>query len=582
MKRRLFLLAALAMLCHVTATAQNSENEDNEVILTDTTLFKGKTINIYQDTANAVMLQAGNGAFGNNNNVKGNHSFAFGERCTVTRNYTGIFTVGADNTVSSSWSVALGRYLSLSGTAPSYVIGEGLAADAPLSNTATHCLQVGFLSTKPTLTVTSSPNNYSQNVTNKTGKVGIGDVTPTAKLHIKSDNGEDAGIILEPKQPALRNTFIQMKDSYHKISVGSDGVMQVVAGNHNLNLSGKNYVVSGSRMDLGATTNPRIVLAAQTLPGLYSNANPSQSTYTRYVDAPSYAIRFGTNGLLFRTAEFQPERNEITNWRDALFLGIDSTIVLNGKVGVNTENTTDDYALAVAGGVLANKVFIQSADDWPDYVFDPGYERMPLSELGTYLENNRHLPGVPSAVEMRAIGGVDLAETQTMLLRKIEELTLYTLEQQKLIEELKGRSDRQQRQIDALLAGDTVRFTYDACGNRIGRTIEFSRMDEGGGKGAEDPKKPEKWFAELNDSFLGSDVTLFPNPTEGRFTLAFPNGIPTGAKATLLTLTGTVLSERQSIGPNEEFNLGNQPAGVYLLRLATDEETMTWKIVKRN
>lgn len=572
MKRRLFLLAALAMLCHITATAQNSENEDNEVILTDTTLFKGKTINIYQDTANVVMLQAGSGAFGNNNNVKGNHSFAFGERCTATRNYTGIFTVGADNTVSSSWSVALGRYLSLSGTAPSYVIGEGLAADAPLANTATHCLQVGFLSTKPTLTVTSSPNNYSQNVTNKTGKVGIGDVTPTAKLHIKSDNGEDAGIILEPKQPTLRNTFIQMKDSYHKISVGSDGVMQVVAGNHNLNLSGKNYVVSGSRMDLGATTNPRIVLAAQTLPGLYSNANPSQSTYTRYVDAPSYAIRFGTNGLLFRTAEFQPERNEITNWRDALFLGIDSTIVLNGKVGVNTENTTEDYALAVNGGIISTRVYVQSVDYWPDYVFDQGYERMQLNELEKYLQTHRHLPDVPSAEEMYERGGLDLAETQTMLLRKIEEMTLYVIELEKRIAELEGRA-----------SGDTLRFTYDACGNRTGRTLEFSRLNgNDGGKGEEDPEQPEEWFAELKDSFLGSDVTLFPNPTEGSFTLVFPNGIPTGAKATLLTLTGTVLGERQSIGPNEEFDLGNQPAGVYLLRLATDEETITWKIVKRN
>ncbi len=571
MKRRLFLLAALAMLCHVTATAQNSENEDNEVILTDTTLFKGKTINIYQDTANAVMLQAGNGAFGNNNNVKGNHSFAFGERCTVTRNYTGIFTVGADNTVSSSWSVALGRYLSLSGTAPSYVIGEGLAVDAPLANTATHCLQVGFLSTKPTLTVTSSPNNYSQNVTNKTGKVGIGDVTPTAKLHIKSDNGEDAGIILEPKQPSSNSTFIRLRDSNHKISVAPSGLMQMTAGSQDLKLIGNNISASTVQFDAGTVVDRRLVLSTQPVPAFYCNARRSGSSYSRYVEGPSYALQFGSDGLMVRTAESQNERIDITNWRDAMFVGIDGTITLNGKVGVNTENTTSDYALAVAGGVLANKVFIQSADDWPDYVFDPGYERMPLSELGTYLENNRHLPGVPSAAEMREIGGVDLSETQTMLLRKIEEMTLYVIELEKRIADLEGRT-----------SGDTVRFTYDACGNRTGRTIEFSRMDEGGGKGNEGPAKPEEWFAELHDNLIGGEASLFPNPTDGAFTLALTGDIAVGAKASLLTLTGAVVKEQTVTGASTEFDLNGQPAGVYLLRLTTDRETRTWKVVKRN
>ena len=562
----------MVLLCHFPIFAQNNDTDNTSSSNPDTIQIQGNSLNIHRDTVNTVNVNSGSSAIGKNNTVNAFYSGAFGMRNTIPSNYERIFVYGSDNTVSSSGSFVVGRHVSVSGTLPAFVIGEGLSANYPLAVTGNDGLMVGFQSTKPTLTVTKSNNSLNTAYQDRTGKVGIGDVTPTAKLHIKSDNGEDAGIILEPKQPASKNTFIQMRDSYHKISVSNAGVMQVTAGNHNLNLSGNNFAVSGSRMDVGTTDNLRLVLAAQDTSGIYCNANPAHGYCSRYTTGPSYALRFCNDGFYLRTAEYQQPRNEITNWQDPLYVGIDGKITLHGKVGINTENTTTDYALAVDGGIIATKVYVQSVDNWPDYVFDPGYGRMPLHELATYLETHRHLPDVPSAEEMRERGGVDLVQTQTMLLRKIEEMTLYVIELEKRIAELESRA-----------SGDTLRFTYDACGNRTGRTLEFSRMDEhDGGKGEEDPDQPEEWLAELNDSFLGSDVALFPNPTEGRFTLAFPDGIPTGAKATLLTLTGTSLSERAVNGTSEEFDLSAQPAGVYLLRLATDKETRTWKVIKRN
>ena len=76
---------------------------------------------------------------------------------------------------------------------------------------------------------------------------------------------------------------------------------------------------------------------------------------------------------------------------------------------------------------------------------------------------------------------------------------------------------------------------------------------------------------------------LFPNPTEGGFFLTF-NGdeLPKGVTALLCTVDGTVLEERTVKGTNEEFDLGKRAAGVYLLRLTTEEETRVWKIIKRN
>ena len=571
MKKQILLISALTLLLCLTAKAQSGNTDSTDSQNPDTVQFKGNSLNIYRDTINTVTVNSGSVATGKNNSVDAMFSGAFGMRNTLSSGCERVFVFGSDNTVSTSGSFVAGRHVTVSGTLPSFVIGEGVGASYPLTPPSGGCLVVGINSTKPTVTVTRSNNSLNTAYQTRTGKVAIGDVTPSAKLHIKSDIGEDAGLILEPKQPTLNNTYIQLKDANHKISVNTTGTMQIIAGNNYLNLSGKNFSVLESRMDVGTTDDFRLVLTSQDTAGIYCNANPSSGTFLRYEDGPSYAMRFQSDGFLLRTAEDQHPRGEITNWRDALFLGIDGTVRLNGKVGVNTDNTTEDYNLAVAGGVLANKVFIQSVDDWPDYVFDPGYERMTLGEVDTYIKTHNHLPGVPSAKEMMERGGVDLAENQTMLLRKIEEMTLYVIELEKRIAELEGKT-----------SADTLRFTYDACGNRVGRTLEFSRMDEDEGKGGESPEKKEEWTAELHDDFLGGEVSLFPNPTDGSFTLALSGGIAIEAKAVLLTLTGEVLSERTFNGTSMEFDLNRQPAGMYLLRLTTEKEARTWKIIKRN
>ena len=75
---------------------------------------------------------------------------------------------------------------------------------------------------------------------------------------------------------------------------------------------------------------------------------------------------------------------------------------------------------------------------YPDYVFDPEYRLMPLDELGAFIAENSHLPDFPVAAEV-AESGLNISETQIKLIEKVEELTLYTLEQQELIEQLQSR-----------------------------------------------------------------------------------------------------------------------------------------------
>ena len=78
---------------------------------------------------------------------------------------------------------------------------------------------------------------------------------------------------------------------------------------------------------------------------------------------------------------------------------------------------------------------------WPDYVFQPDYDLMPLRELAQYVERNKRLPDMPSAKEVEG-RGLDLGQMDAALLKKVEELTLYVIELQKQIDELKREQGR--------------------------------------------------------------------------------------------------------------------------------------------
>lgn len=115
-------------------------------------------------------------------------------------------------------------------------------------------------------------------------------------------------------------------------------------------------------------------------------------------------------------------------------------ITANGNVGIGT--AYPDTKLTVKGVIHTNEVRVDIASpiEPPDYVFASNYDLMPLSELQTYVWKNKHLPDVPSAQDMTE-RGLNLKEMNLVLLKKVEELTLYIIDQQtqirKLSEEIK-------------------------------------------------------------------------------------------------------------------------------------------------
>jgi len=102
-------------------------------------------------------------------------------------------------------------------------------------------------------------------------------------------------------------------------------------------------------------------------------------------------------------------------------------------MGIGT--TSPDAKLTVNGNIHAEEVKVDLSVPGPDYVFKEDYDLKSLEEVQNFIKAHGHLPNIPSTKEMEE-NGIQLGELNMKLLEKIEELTLYTLAQQKKIEEL--------------------------------------------------------------------------------------------------------------------------------------------------
>ncbi len=104
------------------------------------------------------------------------------------------------------------------------------------------------------------------------------------------------------------------------------------------------------------------------------------------------------------------------------------------NVGIGTMNT-QGYRLAVAGSMVAEEIVVKLQTNWPDFVFEKDYKLPSLDEIEIYIRSTGHLMDVPSANEVKE-NGIKLGEMDAKLLQKIEELTLYAIEQKREIEKL--------------------------------------------------------------------------------------------------------------------------------------------------
>lgn len=118
------------------------------------------------------------------------------------------------------------------------------------------------------------------------------------------------------------------------------------------------------------------------------------------------------------------------------------------SLGVGTTDTKG-YTLAVAGSIVAESIKVALRNEWPDYVFSEGHKLLPLNSVESFIQENNHLPDIPSAVEVKD-NGIDLGEMNAKLLKKVEELTLYLIQQSKDIERLQFENRDLTKKVDKL------------------------------------------------------------------------------------------------------------------------------------
>ncbi|TKG91601.1 hypothetical protein EYV94_21490 [Puteibacter caeruleilacunae] len=128
----------------------------------------------------------------------------------------------------------------------------------------------------------------------------------------------------------------------------------------------------------------------------------------------------------FKT-QLNPKLNQagITMYSPGYFLGA-GTNYMEGKLGIGTRNTGNDK-LAVNGSIRAKEIVVDGTD-WADFVFAEDYNLMDLDEVAKFINKNGHLPDIPKAETVKE-KGILVGEINTKLLQKVEELTLYLIEQ---------------------------------------------------------------------------------------------------------------------------------------------------------
>lgn len=317
-----------------------------------------------------------------------------------------------------------------------------------------------------------SPTNGS-NTYFSGGNVGIGISSPTKTFDVRGDiiNGQISSTIYGDNTIEGRGAVLRLKSYGNAITSFNQWTLYSHTTNGNLyfrseseSSSAVDHVTFQSNGKVGIGTGaPGMALDVE------ENANGNtgiEVTNTNSGNLARSAISLGNGSSGHSTYLLSTSANYtgISTWQNSGVLGTDSQklngLVLrsatggirfqpggiadkivfedNGYVGIGT--TSPDEKLTVAGNIHAQEVKVTiGAGTGPDYVFEPDYNLPTLESIETFIKSEKHLPEIPSAYEMEE-NGVQLGEMNMLLLKKIEELTLYVIEQNKRIEKLEDNS----------------------------------------------------------------------------------------------------------------------------------------------
>lgn len=176
--------------------------------------------------------------------------------------------------------------------------------------------------------------------------------------------------------------------------------------------------------------------------------NMPTGSYVAGSPTPDWSSRISQD-IVSKVFRIQTGRN--STCYDSLQWNGGISVLLNGNVGIGTDYTFG-YKFAVNGSIIAKNEIRATLTgvSWPDYVFDSTYQLKPLLLLEREIDSLGHLSEIPSAAEVEETG-LSLTGISIQLVKKVEELTLYTIAQQKEIDELKLQNEELIKAVNRLL-----------------------------------------------------------------------------------------------------------------------------------
>jgi len=273
------------------------------------------------------------------------------------------------------------------------------------------------------------------------GNVGIGTTSPLTTLNVLADKTDEnlgqlilAGSSGDKRLSLGINTtgnigFIQAYKSgtpYYPLALNPNG--------GNVGIGTTNPVAS---TQIGAYTS----VNSGTVFGVYgTQANGILADFANNSTSKGSFIGYTTTGGVWAS---RGSGQSLQINTDVTALTVAGT---TGNVGIGT--TTPSEKLSVNGNIRSQKVIVTQSG-WPDYVFTPSFKLKPLSEVAQFINQHQHLPGVPSAKEVEE-KGVDVGATEAILLKKMEEMTLYMIEMKKDNQLLQKKIIKLEKQISKL------------------------------------------------------------------------------------------------------------------------------------
>ena len=248
------------------------------------------------------------------------------------------------------------------------------------------------------------------------GKVGIGTTAPVAQLEL-ADIYEAGGMNLKIGNDA----YLSDVDLEHTLGIFSMTMPEKGA----ILLGGNGPRIYGNDRKLGiGTKDPSTSLEVSR--SLVNGGTVGISI----ADAEDYKWFIGMNG------EQKHTRDLLIGNLNMISAGHSSFMVINqwGNVGIGTHDT-HGYKLAVDGAILTEEVTVKISENWPDYVFTDEYKLLTINQLNNYIDQHGHLPDIPAGAEVLE-HGLKLGEMEKLLLKKVEELTLYIIQQENRINAL--------------------------------------------------------------------------------------------------------------------------------------------------